>query len=202
MNKNRRYRDARGRTWIVPVDPTKRPVLLSHQRFIAVAEIILAAVLIVSAVAFILVSKSRAQSGDPVLIKGVGSAAIATGAGAANSGTIRVAIASGGSSLSSTSTIINAFTPSSITKSSVTVRAGGSVQMFAGDSNRGDYVVFALPTNTDFIIGKWFGAASSTDTIILMPGQSMFPFLSVSTGSLNWTANSGTQVARGESYAR
>lgn len=94
---------------------------------------------------------------------------------------------------------VYAFSPvvGGITQSSITVGNSVSVQMFAADSKRKDFLVIALPTNTDFVVGKWDGGASSTDTIILSPGQSFYPNLTISTMSLNWISNTGNQVLRG-----
>lgn len=89
MNKHRRYRDSRGRLWIIPNDPMKKPVLMYERRIKLFMKIAVALGLIA-----LLAFKALAQSGDPVLLKGIGSAAVATGAGASNSGTIRVIAAS------------------------------------------------------------------------------------------------------------
>lgn len=100
-----------------------------------------------------------------------------------------------------TSSAHGAVTVAGITRSSVTITAGLSRQFFAADANRKDFSVTSLPTNTDYVIGRWGGPAVSTDTIIINPGETWTPAISVSTLSLHFIANSSSQVLRGTSYA-
>lgn len=87
------------------------------------------------------------------------------------------------------------------TLSSQTV-SGSSVQIFASDSNRRNFEIYALPSNTDYVVCRWASTpAVSTDTIVIMPSNNYTASGSVPTSAFSCIANSGSQVIRGTSWA-
>lgn len=183
MKKHRHYRDARGRLWIVPNDVTKRPELVSHRRLKTIAKLATALALVA-----LLAYKALAQSGDPVLLKGIGSAAVATGAGASNSGTARVILASDSPSpAASTATVITASRTGAPQIISTTLTSGSTsytgslsgIRLFAQGAD-------ATFTVTMSSVSNVAGAASPTLTLRNGTGGDIEPDYLVTSATVTW----------------